>query len=148
MVHSDATDTHYCWRNSYAWECDLYSAIPNVPAQNFPIVPEDLLKAKSVVQLPFENLRMKSELLGLRSWGIPPRNTLHDNDGGRIEKIRGRTGNGEVQIKPGCTLPKCPSINAEISHSSIDRVNIRVAWRRSWAAACFKRWSWLWWPLP
>lgn len=40
-------------------------------------------------------------LLGLRSCGIPPRNILHDNDGGRIENIRGRTGNGDVQIKPG-----------------------------------------------
>lgn len=50
-------------------------------------------------------------LRGLRSCGIPPRNILHDNDGGRIEKMRGRTGNGEVQIKPGWTFPKCPRTN-------------------------------------
>lgn len=39
--------------------------------------------------------------LGLRSCGIPPRKTLHDRDGGRMEKILARTGNGDVHIKPG-----------------------------------------------
>jgi hypothetical protein len=32
---------------------------------------------------------------------MPPRKTLQDNDGGLIEKVRGRTGNGDVHIKPG-----------------------------------------------
>ncbi len=44
---------------------------------------------------------MKKNSLGLRSCGIPPRNSLQDNDGGRIENVRGRTGNGDVHIKPG-----------------------------------------------
>ena len=58
--------------------------------------------------------------LGPRSWGIPPRKILQDKAGGRREKVRVRTGNGDVQIKPGCTRPKCPSETKETARMSCE----------------------------
>lgn len=89
--------------NSYALECDLYSAIPIEQDQNSPSVLVSLLETDGIshrstfffCHIEIENIR------GLMSCGIPPRNTLHDNDGGRMENVRGRTGNGDVQIRPG-----------------------------------------------
>ena len=80
--------------------------------------------------------------LGLRSCGIPPRKILHDKEGGRKEKVRTRTGNGDVHIKPGWTFPKCPSIENHLSTIHQSKMQYeRVACRRSWAAARFRRWS-------
>ena len=74
-----------------------YLAILIELIQNFLNVLVNLLEKKSVYLI----FILEMKLLGFKSCGIPPRKTLQDNDGGRIENVRGRTGNGDVQIKPG-----------------------------------------------
>jgi hypothetical protein len=58
---------------------------------------------KSPIEIRIDNVFFlsKNDILGFKSCGIPPRKILHDNEGGRMEKVRGRTGNGDVHIKPG-----------------------------------------------